>query len=123
VSQERHPQALVAALAVCLAGAGAGAGAATAEGRSGPHSSFTYVLPGDRVFPEGVAVDPQVKRYYVSSTSDGTILRGAITGRRARVFLPGGADGRTTAIGVSQFDKRPSMMPELPFTVSSVRRP
>jgi Cu-Zn family superoxide dismutase len=68
--------------------------AAPAKGRSVP----AYTLPGDQVFPEGVAVDS--RRYYVGSTTDGTILSGGLRGRSAGVLLPGGTDGRTTAIGL-----------------------
>lgn len=93
--------ALVALLALALpATVGATALAKPADhGPKGP-SSFTYALPGDRVFPEGIAVNRGEQRFYVSSTTDGTIFRGAIRGRAAEVFLPGGADGRTTAVGV-----------------------
>ena len=60
--------------------------------------SHTYAIPGDKVYPEGVATDG--KRFYAGSTTDGTIFRGALTGKGAQPFLPGGADGRTTAIGL-----------------------
>ena len=60
----------------------------------------TYTIPGEAVFPEGIGYDGR-KYFYVSSTGDGTIFRGtAGKGRALQPFLPGGADGRTTAIGV-----------------------
>jgi Cu-Zn family superoxide dismutase len=59
-----------------------------------------YILPGDAVFPEGIAFQDSTGNFYVSSTTDGTILRGHFKDERAEVFLPGGADGRTTATGL-----------------------
>jgi Cu-Zn family superoxide dismutase len=59
-----------------------------------------YVLPGDRVFPEGVAYQAETGDYYVSSTTDGTIFRGYDRDRTASIFLPGGTDGRTAATGL-----------------------
>jgi sugar lactone lactonase YvrE len=70
------------------------------EQRRAGQASFTYTLPGDRVYPEGVAVTRNQKRFFVTSTTDGTIFRGSVRGRSASVFLPGGDDGRTTAIGI-----------------------
>jgi Cu-Zn family superoxide dismutase len=60
----------------------------------------TYTLPGQNVFPEGI--DTRGKTFYVSSTTDGTIFRGTTKRQAAEVFLPGGADGRTTAVGVEE---------------------
>src|SRR6266545_828761 len=59
-----------------------------------------YILPGDAVFPEGIAFQPSTNDFFVSSTTDGTIFRGDIRKKSAKVFLPGGADGRTTATGM-----------------------
>jgi Cu-Zn family superoxide dismutase len=59
-----------------------------------------YILPGDAVFPEGVAYQQKNSNFYVSSTTDGTIYRGNIREETAHVFLPGGADGRTSATGM-----------------------
>jgi len=62
--------------------------------------SVTYVLPGDRVFPEGIDFDNRSGSYFVSSTTDGTIFRGSLGEPAATPFLPGGQDGRTTAVGL-----------------------
>jgi Cu-Zn family superoxide dismutase len=59
-----------------------------------------YTLPGNAVFPEGVAYDPVTGYFYVSSTSDGAIFRGNINGDSAEVWLPGGHDGHTFATGL-----------------------
>ena len=59
-----------------------------------------YVLPGDKVFPEGVAFQPSTGDFFVSSTTDGTIFRGNIAQGAAAPFLAAGSDGRTTATGM-----------------------
>ncbi len=72
-------------------------------------SGFVYTIPGDSVFPEGIAIDKRssdddhsVKRFFVSSTTDGTIFKGAVKGSRTlTAFAPGGADGRTSATGLA----------------------
>lgn len=58
------------------------------------------VVPGDAVFPEGVAVDKASGDLYVGSTSDGTIFRAAPGAAEFEEFLPPGADGRTAATGL-----------------------
>lgn len=65
--------------------------------------SETYPLPGDEVYPEGVAYAPSSGEFYVGSTSDGTVFRGEVGGPgvEAEVFLEGGSDGRSTAIGMA----------------------
>ena len=62
--------------------------------------TLVYELPGSNVFPEGVAT--RGRSYYVTSTSTGAVFKGDVTrpNREAQVFLPGGADGRSTAIGI-----------------------
>src|SRR5438105_4952933 len=68
--------------------------------------SRTYAIPGDKVFPEGVAYDAASKAFYVGSTTDGQIFRGRIDGPAAVGFLPGGRDGRTTATGMKVAGRR-----------------
>ena len=36
-----------------------------------------YVLPGEQVFPEGVAYQSETGDFYVGSTTDGTVFAGA----------------------------------------------
>jgi hypothetical protein len=83
---------------------GAGLGAPVRAAPLGDDSDRSrparYILPGDAVFPEGIAFQPSTDNFYVSSTTDGSILRGDIAKKQAKVFLPGGADGRTTATGL-----------------------
>ena len=59
-----------------------------------------YSLPGGAVFPEGIAVRPGTRTFFVSSTNGGAIYRGTADRPRTRVFLAGGADGRTAAVGM-----------------------
>lgn len=60
-----------------------------------------YVVPGDAVFPEGITEDPDGVTFYVSSEHDGTIFRGRTGTAELERWLPGGADGRTTALGMA----------------------
>ena len=83
--------AVLAALAVLIP-------VVSVVGSSHPNS---YTLPGEAVFPEGVAVLPGPGYFYVSSTEDGTIFRGQQQHAEAEVFLPGGNDGRTAAVGLA----------------------
>ncbi|MDX6555544.1 MAG: superoxide dismutase, Cu-Zn family [Miltoncostaeaceae bacterium] len=64
----------------------------------------SYRIAGPEVFPEGIAAAGRT--FYVSSTSDGTIFRGSVGDEDMTPFLVGGADGRSTAIGVAVDAKR-----------------
>ncbi len=66
----------------------------------------SYTLPGEAVFPEGVAFSVTSGDFFVTSTTDGTIFRGNVQQTAAEVFLPGGSDGRTTAVGIKVDDRR-----------------
>ena len=74
------------------------AGVSTAAAK--PTRPEAYVLPGKRVFPEGIAYQRGSFNFYVSSTEDGSIFRGHLRQTEAEVLLPGGEDGRTTAVGL-----------------------
>lgn len=97
--------AVAALLLVALLPAPAGAHDRGHGGHDGhgPDRPTTYLLDpvgdaADDVFPEGVAVARE--DFYVGSTTDGTIYRGDLDDPVATPFLPGGADGRTAAIGM-----------------------
>ncbi|MGP4101405.1 SMP-30/gluconolactonase/LRE family protein [Nonomuraea sp. KM90] len=76
-------------------------GTAQAAERSAPSQvSVAYELPGDRVYPEGIAADPHTGDLYTGSGEDGTIFTMRPGHRVAEVFLPAGADGRTVALGL-----------------------
>ncbi len=80
-----------------------GRGGTTTEASS---SAERYVLPGEAVYPEGVAYRPGTGDFFVGSTTDGTVFRGNIgnVGGEAEVFLEPGSDGRETAIGMKVDD-------------------
>ncbi|MEU5011206.1 superoxide dismutase [Streptomyces sp. NPDC021749] len=59
-----------------------------------------YDLPGDRVYPEGIAADPVSGDIYVGSYTTGAVYKATPGHRTAEVFLPAGTDGRTTANGL-----------------------
>jgi Cu-Zn family superoxide dismutase len=97
--QYRFLRFLVATLAVVATMVGAG----TIAQAQGGQQAQIYAFPaGATVFPEGVAKDPNSNFFYVGATADGTIYRGDVRqpNRGLSVFLPGGADGRTTAVGM-----------------------
>ncbi len=102
---------VVLALALAAASCGGGMGEGGGEDNSGNGRSQTtqevsgaerYVLPGEQVFPEGVAYHSDTGDFYVGSTTDGTVFRGNVEGgpKEAEVFLEPESDGRTTAIGM-----------------------
>jgi Cu-Zn family superoxide dismutase len=76
-----------------------------AIGASASPRPSRYILPGDMVFPEGIAYQQGTDFFYVSSNTDGTIFRGELDDEVAGVFLPGGSDGRTTATGLKVDDR------------------
>ena len=58
-----------------------------------------YVLPGAAVFPEGVAFQRDTGHFFVSSTNDGSILRGHVSEPAASPFIPG-TTGPFSSIGL-----------------------
>ncbi|MDQ2805542.1 MAG: SMP-30/gluconolactonase/LRE family protein [Chloroflexota bacterium] len=84
---------LLALLAGALA---AGSGTAQAAGTM----PSRYVLPGEQVFPEGIAYEASSNAFYVGSTTDGTIFRGNVSSGVVTVFSAGGLDGRAGVTGM-----------------------
>lgn len=104
------PLIAAAAAVVLTVGLGAPADAAKGHGAKphGHHAHEPYLIDpsgpaADLVFPEGIATDKH--SFYVGSTTDGTIYRGALDGKKATPFLLGGQDGRTAAIGLKVTDR------------------
>lgn len=64
----------------------------------------TIELPGESVFPEGVAYDETTGSVFVGSTDDGTIFRAGFDDATAEVFLAPGEDGRTAVTGLAVRD-------------------
>jgi sugar lactone lactonase YvrE len=58
-----------------------------------------YVLPGERVFPEGITEGPGTS-FFVGSLGDGTIFRGDAATGAVEVFLPPNGDGRQAIAGL-----------------------
>ena len=85
---------LLAALAAATLAATAGATPRPSE----------YVLPGSAVFPEGIAFDQRSGSFYVSSTGDGSILRGHVSEPTAAGFVPG-TTGPFSTIGLELDDE------------------
>ncbi|MFF3020407.1 SMP-30/gluconolactonase/LRE family protein [Streptomyces sp. NPDC057939] len=96
------PVPLALAAALSLGAAPAPSGTSGASGASGFDVRVTtaFELPGTKVYPEGIAADARTGTVYVGSYADGTVYRARPGARRAEVFLPAGADGRTTANGL-----------------------
>ena len=87
-------------------GCGDGTGGENAGQDETPSSADRYVLPGEEVYPEGVAYDPQTGNFFVGSDMDGTVFRGNVgDDGEAEVFLVPGSDGREDATGM-EVDER-----------------
>ncbi|WP_260615392.1 SMP-30/gluconolactonase/LRE family protein [Streptomyces sp. WAC05292] len=110
-TKKNLPAVVLLALAASMT-AGTGPAAAAPVGPSATHTaaphariSTAFTLPGERVYPEGIAADPRTGTVYVGSYADGTVYR-TLPGRsRAEVFLPAGTDGRRTANGLRVDDR------------------
>jgi sugar lactone lactonase YvrE len=63
----------------------------------------TYLLQGDAGGSkfEGIGVDPRERTFYVSEVTGGEIHRGDVRTGATEEWLPEGADGRTTARGIT----------------------
>lgn len=94
----RTRSAVARTVIVPLAVAGLLSAAVPGAPASAATRTTTYALPDGVTYPEGVTAHGDV--FYVTSTTDGTLLRGTRDSRTLRVFEPGGTDGRTTAIGL-----------------------
>ncbi|MCK7622363.1 SMP-30/gluconolactonase/LRE family protein [Streptomyces sp. RS10V-4] len=97
--------ALVAAVVPPTATAGARPLDASSAGQPARHDlrapvRTAYDLPGEGVYPEGIAADPRTGDLYIGSYATGAVYKATPGQRAARIFLPSGADGRTTANGL-----------------------
>lgn len=61
----------------------------------------SYVIPGDRAFPTGLAYDPETGHYFVGSAADGALYRGHVDRPDAQLWSPDGTDGRTATSGMT----------------------
>lgn len=110
----RPPLAPAAVLLLVLASGCSGTGDAAAPGETAssraPDGSSEIVLPGDRVFPEGIARDSRDGTIYVGSTDDGAVYRVEPSATEAEVFLPPDADGRTAVTGLVVDEERDRLL-------------
>lgn len=60
----------------------------------------TYTLPGDTLFPEGIAYDPNTGNFYTGSTTTGDIYRVNVTSGATSLFAAGASQGRKVATGM-----------------------
>ena len=91
------------ALALAAAVVAAGTGTAPAHADGPGAQPDTYRLSGDAGGSkfEGIGVDRQQRTFYVSETTGGEIHRGRVGRARTVEWKPEGADGRTTARGIT----------------------
>ncbi|MFI0424229.1 SMP-30/gluconolactonase/LRE family protein [Spongiactinospora sp. 9N601] len=92
----RHPAVVAAVAASLFIGSAAQAAEAPTHGRV----STAFEIPGDRVYPEGIAADPHTGDVYVGAFEGGAIFKVTRGQRVAKEYLPAGADGRTHALGL-----------------------
>ncbi|SDS28934.1 SMP-30/Gluconolaconase/LRE-like region-containing protein [Friedmanniella luteola] len=80
-----------------------GLGTLPAEAHEGHRSPRTYTLSGDAGGSkfEGIGVDRRERTFYVSETTGGEIHRGRVGRGPVQEWKPEGADGRTTARGIT----------------------
>jgi len=69
-----------------------------------PEGTTQYELPGDAVFPEGIAVDESAGVFYVAGAGSGGIYRVDIASGEATEFLPAGSRGQFMTIGMDLDD-------------------
>lgn len=93
------------ALALALSAALAAPIVHAQPGRDRDAADKGYDLPAAGILLEGIGYDQQRETFYVSGVNDGgRIYRGRLDEKALEVWLPGGADGRTTARGIDVDD-------------------
>lgn len=96
---QRKRVGLIVAVILALAVLGGGAGTALAGQRPS-----LYTIPGENIFPEGIAYQRGSDNFFVSSAGNGAIYRGDLDDPTLEPFLPAGADGRASATGMQVTD-------------------
>ena len=65
----------------------------------------SYELPGENVFPEGIALGPDGETFYVGSASTGAIYRGTVGSGEVATLVPGGEAAPFTTLGLAVDDQ------------------
>ena len=79
--------------------ANAQSGTPVAEGATPAAGATVFELPGDQVYPEGVAYDPATNMFYVGSTTTGALFQGDLSTGDITVLSENDPE-RTTATGL-----------------------
>ncbi|WP_330233358.1 superoxide dismutase [Nocardia sp. NBC_00508] len=93
------PRRILSSLAAGIAGTALVA-CGTADDAPATHVHTAYELPGNRIYPEGIALDVRTRDSYVGSYATGAVYRATPNARQAEIFLPEGAHGHKTANGL-----------------------
>ena len=59
-----------------------------------------YELPGDNVYPEGIAYDPESNAFFVGSATENTIFRGDVETGEVTTFVEGGDKAPFSTLGM-----------------------
>ena len=94
-----------AVLALTLAGTGQATAQDATPAATPAGGARIFALPGERIFPEGVAYQEATNDFFVGSLVDGTISRGNVDTCEADLFIPGG-EGQS-AVSMKVDDKGP----------------
>lgn len=99
----RSAAAAVTAAAIALGAGAASPAAATPSDSDRHHRGEAFTLSGDAEGSrfEGIAADQRRGVFYVSETTGGEIHRGTAGSDQTVEWIPAGADGRTTARGMT----------------------
>lgn len=60
----------------------------------------SYSLPGDQLFPEGIALNPATGIFYVGSTTNGDVVQVNVKTGAASLFAPGASQNRLDCRGM-----------------------
>ena len=60
----------------------------------------TYTLPGDTLFPEGIAYNPTTGNFFTGSSTSGDIYKVNVQTGATNLFAPGASQGRKVATGM-----------------------
>ena len=97
------PALAALAMSLTLFGAGPAVAQDATPAATPTDGGRLFALPGETVFPEGVAYQEATGDFFVGSTTDGTIFRGDVETGAVEVFVEGAEGG--SAIGLKLDDE------------------